>query len=86
MSSYDVKVLFTLLPMYPALDIIHGRLQQDPLLSSMTSLSIHSIITVLEFCLKGTLFTFQGMDYEQDMDGHGLTHMTLGSKPVYESL
>ena len=29
MSSYDVKAHFTSVPMDPALDIIHGRLQQD---------------------------------------------------------
>ena len=65
MSSYDVKALFTWVPVDPELDIIHGRLQQDPLLSSRTSLSIHNIVILLEFYLKSTFFTLQSRYYEQ---------------------
>ena len=64
-SSYDVKALFTLVTVDSALDIIHGRLQQDPQLSCKTYLSIHNIVTLLEFCLKSASFTFQGKYYEQ---------------------
>ena len=64
-GMYVVKPLFRSVPVDPALDIICGRLQQDPLLHSRTSLSIHNIITLLEFCLKSTLFTFRGKYYEQ---------------------
>ena len=60
-----MKPLFTLVSVNPALNIIHGKLEQDPLLSSGTSLSIHNIVTLLENCLKSTYFTFQGKYYEQ---------------------
>ena len=65
MSAYDVKALFTSVPVDPALDIIHGNLQQDPMLHTKNSLSIHNIMTLLEVCLKGTFFMFQGKYYEQ---------------------
>ena len=70
MSSYDVKALFTLVPVDSALDIIHGRLQQDLQLTSRTFLSIHNIVTLLEFCIKSTFFTFQDKYYEHI---HGVT-------------
>ena len=65
MTSNDVKSLFTSVPVDPALDIICGKLQQDLLLNSRTSLSIHNIVTLNEFCLKSTFFTFRGKYYEQ---------------------
>ena len=51
MSPYDVKVLFTSGPVDPALDMICGKLQQDPMLYTRTP-SVHYIITLLEFCLN----------------------------------
>ena len=54
MSSYGVKALFTSVPVNPAINIIHGRLQQDPLLSSRTSLSIQNIITHFDISLRST--------------------------------
>ena len=65
MSSYQVKALFTSVLLDHALDNICCRLQQDQLPQSRTSLSIHSIITHLEFGLKSTFFTFKGRYYEQ---------------------
>ena len=65
MSSCDVKAQFTSVPVDPALDIIHGKLQQDTLLHNITHLSILNIVTFLEFYLKSTFFTFQGKHYEQ---------------------
>ena len=63
--SYDVKALFTSLSVDPALGIIHGRLQQYPMLHTGTPLSIHKRITLIEFCLKTSFLTFQGKYYEQ---------------------
>ena len=63
--SDDVKGLFTSVPVYPAQDIICGKLQQDTLLHNRTSLSIQNIITLLDFCIKRTFFTFQGKHYKQ---------------------
>ena len=49
MVSYDVKALFTSVPIDPAIKIDQSRLQQDPLLPQRLSLSIPQIITLLEF-------------------------------------
>ena len=64
-SSYDVKALFTLVPVDPAITIVQERLTQDPTLSQRTQMSIPQIVTLLELCLKNTYFLFQGKYYEQ---------------------
>ena len=65
MSSYDIKALFTLVPMDPALNIILYKLQQDTTLHSRTPLSIPNVMSLLRVCLKSTLFTFQCKYYEK---------------------
>ena len=64
-SSYDVKVLFTSVPVDPAINIVQQRLTKDPTLPQRTQMSIPKIVTLLEFCLKNTYFLFQGKYYEQ---------------------
>ena len=65
MSSYDVKALFTSVPVDPSLYIIHKKIQQDTTLPSGTLLSIPNIMCLLRLCLKSTFFTFQGKYYKQ---------------------
>ena len=65
MSTYDVKALFTFALVDPALNIICSKLQQDTTLHSRTPLSTHNIMALLEYCLKGTFFTFQAKYYKQ---------------------
>ena len=65
MVSYDVKVLFTSVLVDPAISIVKNKLQQDPLLSKRTSMSITQIITLLEFCHKNTYILFQGKYFLQ---------------------
>ena len=65
MTSYDVKALFTSVPVDPTIHIVQHKLSQDPTLHQMTSMSIQNIVTVLEFYLKNTYFLFQGKYYEQ---------------------
>ena len=64
-SSYDVKALFTSVPVDPSINIVKQRLTQDPTLPQRTQMSIPQIVTLLEFCLKNTYFLFQGKYYEQ---------------------
>ena len=64
-SSYDVKALFTSVPVDPAINIVKQRLTQDPTLSQRTQKSIPQIVTLLEFFLKNTYFLFQGKYYEK---------------------
>ena len=64
-TSFDVKALFTSVPVQPSIHIVQNRLQQDTTLPQRTSMSIPEIISLLEFCLTHTYFLFQGKYYEQ---------------------
>ena len=64
-TSFDVKALFTSVPVQPAIQIVKQRLQQDNTLPQRTSMSIPQITSLLEFCLTNTYFFFQGKYYEQ---------------------
>ena len=64
-TSFDVKPLFTSVPVQPAIQIVKQRLQQDNTLPQRTSMSIPQITSLLEFCLTHTYFLFQGKYYEQ---------------------
>ena len=64
-TSFDVKALFTSLPVQPSIQIVKQRLQQDNTLPQRTSMSIKQITSLLEFCLSHTYFLFQGKYYEQ---------------------
>ena len=59
-TSYDVKALFTSVPVQPSIQIVKHRLQQDNTLPQRTSMSIPQITSLLEFCLTHTYFLFQG--------------------------
>ena len=65
MMSYDVKALFTSVPIQPAINTITKLLEEDTELHQRTSLSVKNIISLLEFCLNSTYFTFQGRYFEQ---------------------
>ena len=65
MMSYDVKALFTSVPIKPALEVIEKLLKEDPSLQSRTSMSTQNIMDLLEFCLRSTYFTFREKFYEQ---------------------
>ena len=64
-TSFDVKALFTSVPVQPSMQIVKQRLQQDNTLPQRTSMSIPKITSLLEFCLSHTYFLFQGKYYEQ---------------------
>ena len=63
-TSYDVKALFTSVPVQPSIQIVKHRLQQDNTLPQRTSMSTPQITSLLEFCLIHTYFLFQGKYYE----------------------
>ena len=60
LRSYDVSALFKSVPVDKALDIIRRRLQEDITLSNRTPLSPDDVIAVLDKCLKGTYFLYNG--------------------------
>ena len=65
LMSFDVKALFTSVPIQPAINVIQKLLEEDQDLKQRTSMSVSHIISLLEFCLGSTYFTFKGRFYEQ---------------------
>ena len=65
MVSYDVRALFTSVPIQPALNIIEKLLKEDTGLQNRTTMSIKHVMNRLGFCLRSTYFTYQGKYYEQ---------------------
>ena len=63
--SYDIKALFTSVPIEPTIKIIKQHLENYKELPQRTSMWVQHIIMLLEFCLKNTHFVFQGRFYEQ---------------------
>ena len=64
-SSYDVKALFTSVPIQPVLNSMKNKLENDKDLKQRTSMTVGHITSLLEYCLKSTYFVFQGKYYEQ---------------------
>ena len=79
--SYDVKALFTSVPIQPAISTITKLLEEDQELQWRTSLSVN-ITSLLEFCLKSTYFTFQGRYSEQ----HDVAAMGSPISPIVANL
>ena len=65
MMSFDVKTLYTSIPIQPALKIIKKLLEEDTNLHHRTTMSVEHIYSLLEFCLTNTYFSFQDRLYEQ---------------------
>ena len=63
--SYDVKALFTSVPIQPAIDVIKKMLEEDGELQKRINMSVQHIISLQEFCLRSTYFTFHDRLYEQ---------------------
>ena len=59
-----MSVLFTSVPVDPALNIIKDLLAKDHTLKERTFMEVSDIILLLEFCLKNTYFSFQDQFYE----------------------
>ena len=59
MVSFDVKSLYTSLPIQRTLRVVRECLQREEAWESMTILSAEEIIKLLEVCLTSTYFTFQ---------------------------
>ena len=73
-TSYDVTVLFTSIPVPSALDIIRGKLEHDADLPTRTNMSADTILELSGFCLNNTYFGFQEVFYEQTKGAaHGVT-------------
>ena len=62
--SYDVKALFTSVPIEPAIKTIKQHLEGDQKLHQRTFMTVKHITCLLEFCLKNTYFIFQSRFYK----------------------
>ena len=65
LMSFDVQALFTSVAIEPAIKIIKKLLEEDQTLRQRTSMAVNHIVSLLEFCLRSTYFTFKGRYYEQ---------------------
>ena len=66
--SYDVKSLFTNIPVEEAIIICERRLHADATLPKRTTMSVPIIISLLRFCLTSTSFRYNNQHYQQ-LDG-----------------
>ena len=66
MISFDVKSLFTNVPILEALHVIRRQLESDDTLPSRSTLSTSSIVELLHICLTTTYFSFEGQYYQQN--------------------
>ena len=65
MMSFDVKALFTSIPIQPTLKIIKKLMEEDTCLHQRTTMPVKHIYCLLEFCLTNTYFSFQDKLYEE---------------------
>ena len=65
MVSFDVKSLFTSIPVNLALTITKERLQQDQNLAERTNMSVSNVMKLLEFVLTNNYFKHDGHHYKQ---------------------
>ena len=65
MTSFDVKALFTSVPVDPSIHIVQQEFAKDSTLPQRSNMFIQQIVTLLQFCLTDTYFLFQGKFYEQ---------------------
>ena len=71
MVSFDVKNLFTQVPIDEALRMVREKLTSDQTLTERTSIPAPQLVELVELCLRSSYFEFQGSFYEQ-VDGTAL--------------
>ena len=63
MVSFDVKSLYTSLPVKRTIVVVREKLEKDDDLQNRTPLTAEEISTLPEICLTLTYFTLQGLFY-----------------------
>ena len=82
MISHDVKALFTSVVGNPSIAIVQCKLQEDPLLSQKTSISIPKLVTLLKFSLKHTSSSMV-IIMNRSMVDPGVPHKPPDCQPVH---
>ena len=65
MVSFDVKSLFTKVPIDECLDIVEEKLREDDTLGERTMMSPQTISSLIKLCMTFTYFGFENDIYEQ---------------------
>ncbi|XP_049267759.1 uncharacterized protein LOC119378700 [Rhipicephalus sanguineus] len=65
MVSFDVKSMFTRIPVDYAVDCCRSALKNDDSLPARTPLEADDVCRLLDFCLRNTYFSFNGSFYKQ---------------------
>ena len=66
--SFDIKSLFTNVPIEEALEAIWEKLTNDESIEERTALSVDQVSHLLDLCLRTTYFVYKG-EYYQEKDG-----------------
>ena len=82
MVSFDVKNLFTQVPIDEALRVTEEKFASDPSLTERTSIPAPQLVELVELCVRSSYFQFQDSFYEQ-VDG---TAMGSPLSPVIANL
>ena len=64
MVSFDVKNLFTQVPIDIALRVVREKLTSDQTLTERTSIPAPQLVELVELCLRSSYFEFQDFFYE----------------------
>ena len=65
MVSFDIKALFTNVPIDEVLEVINQNLINDQTMGDRTALTPEQITCLLKLCLETTHFSFRGEIYQQ---------------------
>ena len=65
LASFDVKNLFTSIPVEEAIETCKGSLLEDSSLEERTNLTVNTIVYLLRFCLTSMSLQFDGKHYQQ---------------------
>ena len=63
--SFDVKSLFTSIPVSEAIEICERRLRMNKTLPKRTSMDVDTIMLLVQFCLNNTSFLYGTQPYQQ---------------------
>ena len=82
--SFDVKNLFTQVPVEAALTAVEDRLYKDPTLSDRTSIPLPQLVELTSLCLRSTYFQLGEKFYKQTNGAamHGFTPVPSDFQPV----